>query len=212
MKLYHYVHCPFCVRIRMVLGYLQQDFESIVLPYDDEKTPTDLMGVKMLPIMQIGNKTSNESLDIISMLDNDNRLSTKEEVENYSNLEPILNEFGSNVHSLAMPYWIWTKEFDENSREYFQKKKELKRGPFSKLVHNQKEFISGLNKSLEQHKDLFNKVVTKDTIKLNDILIASHLWGMYIVPEYQFEPTIHRYLQSVKTACNFHYHEDYWRL
>ena len=51
MKLYHYVHCPFCVRVRMGLGYLGINFESIVLAYDDEKTPVKLTGKKMLPIL-----------------------------------------------------------------------------------------------------------------------------------------------------------------
>lgn len=211
MKLYHYLHCPFCIRIRMVLGHLQQSYDSIVLPYDDEKTPIDLMGVKMLPIMQIEDRISNESLDIISMLDKDDKLGTIESVKNYSSLEPILNEIGSNVHSLAMPYWIWTAEFNEESRNYFQKKKEVKRGPFSELVKKQGSFINGLQETLKQHSDLFETPVTKETVQLNDILIASHLWGMYVVPEFQFEPKVHHYLQSVKAACGFNYHEDFWR-
>ena len=44
LKLYHYVHCPFCVRVRMILGFLQLPYQSIVLPYDDEVTPVSGYG------------------------------------------------------------------------------------------------------------------------------------------------------------------------
>ena len=50
----------------------------IVLPYDDETTPVNLTGVKMLPIIEIDGETSNESLEIISKLDDKNKLDKKD--------------------------------------------------------------------------------------------------------------------------------------
>jgi glutaredoxin 2 len=47
-------------------------------------------------------------------------------------------------------------------------------------------------------------------IGVKDILIASHLWGLYIVPEFQFTESMHRYLQTVKQKCHFNYHQDFW--
>ena len=70
MKLYHYVHCPFCVRVRMAAGFLNTSYESIVVPYDDEATPINLTGKKMLPIWVNDKRLAqNESLDIIKNLD-----------------------------------------------------------------------------------------------------------------------------------------------
>ena len=43
-----------------------------------------------------------------------------------------------------------------------------------------------------------------------DIMLASHLWGMYIFPEFQFSEKLHNYLQDVKNICSFEYHEDFW--
>ena len=77
-KLYHYVHCPFCIRIRLALGYLGLSYHSTVLPYDDEqRSGWALAGKKMLPILEFPDGTiMAESLDIISHLDRENRLAT----------------------------------------------------------------------------------------------------------------------------------------
>lgn len=210
MRLYHYVHCPFCVRVRMVLSFLQFNYESIILPYDDEQTPVKLTGVKMLPIMHLADKTLNESLQIIKLLDQEDKLKTIKCLENYPETEIILNKLGNDIHSLAMPYFIWTPEFTESSRNYFQKKKEQKRGPFKELIKNRSNFESSLEHNLKSMESKFQKEINSSTIDLNDILFASHLWAMYIVPEFQFPSHIHQYLQAVKHTCNFDYHGPYW--
>jgi glutaredoxin 2 len=208
-KLYHYVHCPFCVRVRMASGFLEVPLESHVLSYDNEKTPLELTGVKMLPIAEINGSVLNESLDIIKLLDTENKLKSIEFDE--SKLAPLLSEIGSNVHSLAMPYWIWTPEFDQKSRQYFQQKKEKKRGPFSKLVHSQKTFIQGVNSTLQKIEAELCPFYQSKCLTIQDILIAAHLWGLFVVPEFQFSPKIYSYLMQVKDTCRFNYHEDFWR-
>lgn len=212
IKLYHYVHCPFCVRVRMALGHLKLSYKSIVLPYDDEETPLKLTGVKMLPILERDEIVMNESLDIIQFLDENNSLQadllndpkTKEDVEN------LLTAIGSEVHSLAMPYWIYTKEFNDTSRVYFQSKKEKKRGPFAELMKRKAEFIENLNSILES---LEGKIAPfyqgSQNLTILDIMIASHLWGMYVVPEFQFSPAMHEYLQRVAVETSFDYHGDF---
>lgn len=211
MRLLHYVHCPFCVRVRMVLGFFGQDFKSEVIPYDEEELLVKLTGTKMLPIMEIEGAYFNESLDIISKLDPKSKLNTSTIIERYANeLEPILNDLGSDVHSLAMPYWMWTPEFSNKSRKYFQAKKEVKRGPFKNLVHNRSQFINSLNNKLSQYSNLFKKDFSLEKVDLIDILLASHLWGLYIVPEYQFSAEVHSFLQSVGKQTNFEYHKDFW--
>ena len=212
MKLYHYVHCPFCVRVRMALGYLNLDYESIVLPYNDEATPLKLTGVKMLPIMEFSsNSVQNESLDIISKLDEKNLLSPKNISFSMDDMERLLSKIGSNVHSLAMPYWIWTPEFNQESREYFQSKKEKKRGPFKSLIPRQKEFILNLNQICAKLGSNLRPYFKSKELTLYDIMIASHLWGMYVVPEFQFDQRIHDYLQLIKETCSFDYHGDFWK-
>lgn len=211
--LYHYVHCPFCIRVRMSLGFLGLEYHSEVLPYDDESTPLKLTGKKMLPILKTEEGAINESLDIMARLDQDNRLKIKEVTSesSFPEFEAYLNFLGSPVHSLAMPYWIWTPEFHPQSRKYFQKKKEEKRGPFSELVKNQEVFKAKLSAEWPNLEKELKPFYRSETFGLHDILLASHLWGLYVVPEFQFPPLIHDYLQRVKAQCRFNYHQDFWQ-
>jgi len=212
MKLYHYVHCPFCVRVRLALGFLQISFESIVVPYDDEETPVKLTGKKMLPIMAFDDGTiMNESLDIIKKLDPNNLLKNQLMNLHQEEFNALLERIGKPVHNLCMPYWIWTPEFNQNSRNYFQKKKEVKRGPFAKLIHQKEEFIAELDLILAGLENDLKPFYKNDEMTILDIALAAHLWGMYIFPEFQFSPKIHNYLQKVKRQCAFEYHGDFWR-
>lgn len=212
LTLFHYVHCPFCVRVRMALGLLKLDYKSVVVPYNDEETPVRLTGTKMLPIMSIAGKPMNESLDIIAALDKDHSLKVKEfeKSDAFKALNELLNKLGSNVHNLAMPYWIYTPEFNTESRAYFQKKKEQKRGPFKNLVKNRKQFEEEIMKDLTILSSDLKPFYKSDTFSVADILLASHLWGLYVVPEFRFPEKVHSYLQRVKEICNFNYHQDFW--
>jgi glutaredoxin 2 len=196
----------------MALGYLKLDYESKVVPYDDELTPVKLTGKKMLPILSHESGTMNESLDIIKFLDKKNVLKVDDYLtsNSYMEIEDLLANIGSAVHSLAMPYWIFTPEFNESSRQYFQLKKEQKRGPFTELVKNQKNFINELVPNLEKIEKELCPFYQSSRLSIKDILIASHLWGLYVVPEFQFSEKIHNYLQSIKQICNFEYHQDFW--
>ena len=196
----------------MGLGFLNHKYESVVVPYDDENTPVKLTGKKMLPIIVKNDGTAqNESLDILKDLDNKNQLSWDFYFTNKTEVDKLIELIGSPLHSLAMPYWIWTPEFDEKSRHYFQSKKEIKRGPFKNLVRDQKEYINNLEKILEEN--LLNKLqpfFMNSKITIVDIMIASHLWGAYIVPEFQFNSKIHQYLMKVKEFTHFNYHADFF--
>lgn len=213
MVLYHYIHCPFCIRVRLTLGLLGiLNYQSRVLRYDDEQTPVQLSGEKMLPIFEFADKSrSNESLLIIQKLDTNNKLNSLEVVNNYStNIAPLLKTIGENVHSLAMPYWAWTPEFDPDSRKYFQTKKELKRGSFKNLIKNQKNYIEQLNIILKDVENKLEPFYSSKSITLHDILIVSHLLGMYTVHEFQFSEKIHSYIQTVTKNCNFSYARSFW--
>lgn len=208
-KLYHYVHCPFCIRVRMAAGFLSLPFESIVLPYNDESTPLRLMNKKMLPIFEFGSgDLSNESLDIIKRLDKKDALNLKDASD--QKLDALLGQIGSDLHSLCMPYWMYTPEFNTESREYFQTKKEIKRGPFKKLIQEKERYLTGLEKTLKEVEAKLSPYYESSSFGIRDIMLASHLWGMYIFPEFQFSEKLHHYLQDVKAKTHFEYHEDFW--
>jgi glutaredoxin 2 len=212
--LYHYVHCPFCIRVRMALGYLGVPFESVVLSYDDEVTPVKLTGKKMLPAFSDGKSTINESLDIIALIDREQRFQVRDTVASadFSEFEKFLAQIGSPIHSLAMPYWIYTAEFTPAARAYFQRKKEEKRGPFRELLRRQGDFVAELAPFLKQLEGELRPYYRADKLGLKDLMLAAHLWGLYVVPEFRFSQAIHDYLQTIKRDTNFNYHQDFIRM
>jgi glutaredoxin 2 len=196
----------------MVLGLLDIPFESIVLAYHDEATPNRLTGVKMLPIMEIDKHNINESLDIIAKLDKNNilKLELLAQDSDHKALEDWLTRLGTPVHNLCMPYWVWTPEFDAQSRQYFIKKKSAKRGHFDQLMKKQDEFLV----TLKEHLDSLEKEIDpfyghRKEMTIFDIMIASHLWGMTLHPEFQFSEKLYDYLMRIKKQCQFDYHGDY---
>lgn len=195
----------------MALGLLDLPYESKVLPYDDEKTPLDFTEKKMLPILKWEDGSyQNESLDIIKKLDQKNVLSFEVLTKHQNECENLLSELGSSIHCLCMPYWIYTKEFSEQSRVYFQTKKEVKKGPFTELVKNKDSYLDKLNITLKKVENSLAPFYKSEILTILDIMLASHLWGMYIYPEFQFSEKIHSYLQNLKTKTKFNYHQDLW--
>jgi glutaredoxin 2 len=193
----------------MAAGFLKLPFESIVLPYNDEATPQRLMNKKMLPIFEFGEGSiSNESLIIIERLDKKDLLQNNESSD--TELDALLSKIGSDLHSLCMPYWIYSPEFNDESRDYFQKKKEMKRGPFKELIQRKEVFLKGLTSTLEEVESRLTPFYKSESLGIRDIMLASHLWGMYIFPEFQFSQKVHNYLQTVKKQTHFDYHKDFW--
>jgi glutaredoxin 2 len=207
VELYHYLHCPFCIRVRMVLGFLKIPWKSYILPYDDENTPKSLTNKKMLPIAVIDGKAMNESLDIIQVLDHEKRL----ESGLVSELEPRLDHLAKPLYLLAMPYWIWSPEFTPEAQRYFLHKKELKRGPFSELIKRRAEFEKEVHLSLDELSVDLNPFYKSAKFTLADILIAAQVWGLYSVPEFRFNDHWHEYLQSIKDLTDFNFSEFFWR-
>jgi len=75
LRLHLYDHCPFCIRIELVLGTYGIPYERVVYGYGDKKGPTALTGKKILPVLEgagvpapQGMKGLPESLDIIAYL------------------------------------------------------------------------------------------------------------------------------------------------
>lgn len=212
MKLYHYVHCPFCVRVRLGAGLLNLSYQSIVLPYHDEETPKKLTGVKMLPIWEDQAGARNESLDILRSLDKENKLKWELLKDNkiHDELEVLLDDLGGPIHNLCMPYWVWTPEFNEESRKYFIEKKSLKRGPFHLLMKNADHDLKELKPKLEALAHQLSPFYAHQaSLTILDLMVASHLWGLMILPEFRFDQKLYDYLMTIKSHCRFDYHEDF---
>ncbi len=190
----------------MALGYLNLPWTSQVLAYNDEETPEKLSGKKMLPIAVVDGQSQNESLEIITLIDKKNSLSN----EVWGTTDATLDELGSWVHNLGMPYWVWSPEFDTASRDYFIAKKSIKRGPFPLLAKRRSEFEKPIQMVLQRLETQITPFWKSPKLTIRDIGLAAHVWGLFAVPEFRFSQTWHDYLMRVKAECRFDYHRDFW--
>ncbi|MDH4467750.1 MAG: glutathione S-transferase N-terminal domain-containing protein [Bacteriovoracaceae bacterium] len=212
MELYHYLHCPYCIRVRIAWGYLGINYKSIVLPYRDEETPVKLTGKKMLPIAKMEDGSlRNESLEIIASTDKANKLQCQGFVGSARQkvIEEVIESISAPLFNLAMPFYALSGEFTPEDRKYFVEKKSIKRGPFNLLLKNREKFQAELVVLLENFENQFTPFFESKSLKMEDVILASHLWGLYLVPEFRFSEKLHQYLQMVKRESNFSAWKDY---
>lgn len=206
LTLYHYPHCPYCVRVRMTAGYKNINLEMKELPYDDEKTPIKMTGTKALPILEMPTgEFMNESLNIIDYLQDQypdptiypNEVNRVLAVETF---ERIKMGFGNTINKICMPYWVTLPEFDENAKTYFQTKKEQILGySFDELRDKATDLMIEMTELLKPLEDeLGSKDFFFDKFSLVDILICSHLKGLDDFPDYSFPSAIGLYMQRVR--------------
>jgi glutaredoxin 2 len=196
----------------MALGFLKISYQSVPLAYHDEKTPIELIGKKMLPIWQDNKVVKNESLEIIDYLDTNNYFNSRQVTssESFKSYCHKIEQVGTTIHNLVMPYWIYTKEFNEESRKYFLEKKQLKRGPFGELFKKRAVFLVSLEQLLPSLFNFSTPFSQGDKFSLYDVVLASHVWGLYLYPGFQFDTQVHAYLKRIQNIANFDYHEDFW--
>lgn len=191
----------------MALGYLNIPWNSHVLPYSDEATPISLTGKKMLPILKDGSQVMNESLDIIKHLDTGNKLGNEE----WRDFEGTLDLVAPLIYNLAMPFWVFSPEFDPDSQKYFLKKKEAKRGPFAELIKKRPGFETELHPLLSGLEMRLKPFWDSSQLGIRDIGLAAQLWGLFSVPEFRFSEKLHSYLMTVKVLTQFNYTNFHWR-
>jgi len=211
MKLYVYDHCPFCVKARTIFGLKGIAFDLVVMLNDDEAAPTRMIGKKMAPILEYGERYIAESMDIVAHVDG---LSGARVLSGASN--PALAQWNSDVtgplYSLAIPRWA-TADFEEfstpSARAYFTRNKEAMLGSFKDHLAASADYIATLNRQLLvlepmiQSPDAVNGVLSED-----DVHLFATLRSMSIVRGIVYPPAVEAYRirMAERTGIDLHDH------
>ena len=211
LTLYHYDHCPYCVKARMIFGLKKIPFQLKALPYDDEATPKSFIGAKMLPILKIEKKYMPESLDIVRYIDENfqtPRVDWKEDAQ----LSEWINKCGSNPYFLAMPRWVKAplEEFNTPaSKEYFQRKKENHIGPFSEALSNTENLIKEMEECLKELEEIFSNKSKywAPRLSVNDFHLFAYLRMLSIVKGLSFPEKVSAYMKNLseESGVPLHY-------
>lgn len=204
MKLYIYDHCPFCVRSRMIFGLKDVACEIITLPNDDEKTPTRLIGKKMLPVLVTESHDAiGESLDIVKYIDETYGVPVIT-MSDDSEVEVWMEEATNVIFPLAIPRWASSdfEEFRQNAaRQYFAQKKEAVFGPFPRLLEQTETMVTEINAKLEILDCL---LVRQERVtghfSLTDIRLFPLLRSLSIVKGIYWPRRVHEWLKDRKSV------------
>jgi len=138
MRLFIYDHCPFCTRVRVVIGMKKIPVEVSVLLNDDETTPISMIGKKACPILQKSDGSfMGESLDMIDYLDSLDNSPVFSPSQHREDLTTWLKDVNLLFKKLLYPRWITSPvgEFQtQGSIDYFVNKKTKELGSFTQAL------------------------------------------------------------------------------
>ena len=211
MKFYHYPHCPFCQRVRLFLGFKGIPYESIAVSYADHETPEKLCGKKMLPIVEFDDgKIMNESLDILREVERrfPNPIGFVGPVEPKIQWASMIAVGIPGYFDLLLPWYLdHYQEFRDmpDGTEYFQKKKEEKRGKtFAELKAEGTElFKNGIRPHLEEIIEAVEDeyFIMGPTFSVADCILAADLSGLRLVENIELPKEITHYIERVEKHC-----------
>jgi len=210
MKFYHYPHCPFCQRVRLVLKAKNVVYQDIPLSYADEETPKKLIGSKMLPIIEFDDgKIMGESLDLIKELEK----RFPEPSLSHQWIEPDL-DWASNIVTRAPKFWDvvlpfyldefeGAPEFDAAGAKYFKEGKEAKRGKtFAEMKKDAPTlYRDNLIIILAEIVDRVEGGWIGQQFSMADCVLASDLSGLRSVKGIPIPPQIIAYIEKVEMKC-----------
>ncbi len=218
MKIYIYDHCPYCMRVLMFLGIKNIACDIDVLLNDDEQTPNQLIGKKIVPILEKEDGTAiGESLDIIQYLDSLPQSKVLLADQNKELPEPLaacIESINSAARYLTHPRFVMLPvgEFTtENAREYFQQKKEKGLGKsFADCIKDTDAYIEQLMPALHE----LNGLLTGDgfinrEFSWADIMLFPVLRSLTCVESLIFPENVKNYVNYVANACQVQLYQDW---
>ena len=213
MTLYIYDHCPYCVKARMIFGLKKQSVHIKTLLNDDEKTPIEMIGVKMVPILEYETeKFMPESMDIVDFID---KKTPPQQVEPSEDSQ-LLNWMSQNNtlnYKLAMPRWVQSplEEFKTASaRDYFEKKKTSYIGSFKECLAESPSLILQMEEELEKLESFLqtNNSFFEKRLSWNDFHLFPFLRSLTVVKGLKFPTKVKIYIEGLSQLSQIPLHFD----
>ena len=199
MKLYIYDHCPFCARVAYIAQSLGLDIELVSVDYDDAQTLIDLIGKKMVPVLQKDDGSiMAESLDIIAYFmdlksSDEQRVPSEQAALFQSRAFPLTQQIGR-------PRW-WNLDLAEyrsaGSKEAWRASKETEDFNFEELLEKTPQFVQLINPLLKDAELLLDIEHGESSQPLIDQAVYfSMLRGFCVEPSISWPPALERWLEK----------------
>lgn len=210
MKLFVYDHCPFCVKARTIFGLKGIAFDLVILLNDDETTPIGMIGKKMTPILDDGERCIAESMDIVAHIDG---LSGARIINGPNNpsVARWISEASGPLFSLALPRWAASdfKEFSTPAaRAYFTRNKERMLGSFKEHMAATADYVATLNRHLLALDPLIKSAeAVNGELSEDDIHLFATLRSLSIVRGIEYPPAVEAYRTRMAHRAGIDLHD-----
>ncbi|ARP40769.1 glutaredoxin 2 [Vibrio syngnathi] len=193
MKLYIYDHCPFCARVAYIAQSLGLNIELVSVDYDDAQTLIDLIGKKMVPVLQKDDGSiMAESLDIIAYFMD---LKSKDEQREPSEQAALFQSRSFPLtQQIGRPRW-WNLDLAEyrsaGAKEAWRVSKETEGFNFEELLEKTPQYVQLINPLLKDAELLLELENGESSLPLIDqALYFSLLRGFYVEPSIEWPPEL----------------------
>ncbi|WP_333912704.1 glutaredoxin 2 [Vibrio coralliirubri] len=199
MKLYIYDHCPFCARVSYIAQSLGLNIELVSVDYDDAQTLIDLIGKKMVPVLQKDDGSiMAESLDIIvyfmELKSSDEQRVPSEQVTAFqTRVFPLTQQIGR-------PRW-WNLDLAEyrsaGAKEAWRASKETECFNFEELLEKTPQFVQLINPLLKDAELLLDLENGESSLPLIDQAVYfSMLRGFCVEATIEWPNDLNRWMET----------------
>lgn len=198
--LHVYEHCPFCVKARMIFGLHDLPFEKRIFLHDDITGPTDMVGRKVVPILEENGDFMPESLDIIAHVEKNAPAPlltgpTRESISDWlsSIAVPAYRLFLPRVASAPFPEFSTT-----SARANFIRRKESTEHPFSTILNNSTADIETINQKLRELAPLIQAPdAVNGTLSYDDLHLFAQLRSLSLIRGLNTPPEVDAYRHTL---------------
>jgi len=193
--LHVYMHCPFCVKARMIFGLKRRAMTLRVLLNDDEAGPIRMVGAKQVPILETEGTYLAESMDIVARID---AIGTPVLT---GDINPAIGTWLHDVSHAAGRLFLPRAaaaplpEFATTSaRAYFIRKKEESVGSFGAILADGHKEIAQINAALQHLAPLIKSAeAVNGTLSLDDIHLFAQLHTLSLIQDLDYPPPVEGY-------------------
>lgn len=188
-----YDHCPFCVRVRHLLGLKNIKYDLVWLANDDAETPTNLVGRKVVPIFQPNGRAGDamaESLDICELIDKDPRYGPTGFFKSQTSREDIAKW----MDDLAMPMRRLTRTrfvsaplpefvFEEARKAYIKNHPLKDPDSYEENMKRSSEYLQQVQEKLDELAEMIESpyYCSPEGLSIDDIILFPRLRALTIM-------------------------------
>ena len=207
MKLYVYEYCPFCIKARMIFPLKGLPFDMDVLLDDDIRTPTQLIGRKLLPILEKEDGSHmGESMDIVRYVDALPDTAAVITGKRRREIAQWCSAIEYTVYQLSMCRWseMPVHEFSTPSaKAFYIRGKEAWVGPFEPLLRQTPELLNDVHRALAELEPLIESDnAVNGELSLDDFSVFPLLHQLSVVKGVQYPAKVDAYRRKMAERCH----------